>query len=300
MLTLKSMLVALALIAGVGLTLVGCQPAEPTAMPEPVAEPTEAMPEPVIEPTLEVTTSEAMTSPLQGPIWSLVSHGDPMSPTLTLTDTRVTASFDGTTVTGTGGCNNYFASYTVDGDSLTIQPGAGSSMMACDEPVMAQETAYLMLLNGAASFAVEADALTITTADGMVLNYMAEPQMGLDGTSWTLVNFNNGQEAVVGLAEGSAITATFSAGQITGFGGCNNYFADYTVDGDGITIGPAGSTRMACEPPEVMEQEQQYFAALETAATWSINGTRLEMRTAADAMAVLFDQVMTEEAAPTQ
>ena len=41
------------------------------------------------------------------------------------------------------------------------------------------------------------------------------------------------------------------------------------------------TTLRACSEPEgIMEQEQQYLAALQTAATYRIEGERLEMRTA--------------------
>ena len=53
---------------------------------------------------------------------------------------------------------------------------------------------------------------------------------------------------------------------LSGSASCNNYMATYTVDGDGITIGPAASTRMMCADPEgVMEQEMAYLASLTTA-----------------------------------
>ena len=45
----------------------------------------------------------------------------------------------------------------------------------------------------------------------------------------------------------------------------------------------------ACEQPEgIMEQEQEYLTALGTAATYQINGDRLEMRTAEGSIAVNF------------
>ena len=46
-----------------------------------------------------------------------------------------------------------------------------------------------------------------------------------------------------------------------------------------------------------MEQEQQYLAALETADTYSIRGSRLELRTATGALAARFDRVQTAGAA---
>ncbi len=46
---------------------------------------------------------------------------------------------------------------------------------------------------------------------------------------------------------------------------------------------------MACGEPEgVMEQEMQYLAALQTAATYSIEGDIMQLRTAEDALAAQF------------
>ncbi len=45
---------------------------------------------------------------------------------------------------------------------------------------------------------------------------------------------------------------------------------------------------MACAEPEgIMEQEQEFLAALATAATYRIQGNMLEMRTADDALAMM-------------
>ena len=52
----------------------------------------------------------------------------------------------------------------------------------------------------------------------------------------------------------------------------------------------AGLPRRSCSaqsPPGVMEQESEYLAALESAATYRIEGDLLEMRTAADQIAVM-------------
>ncbi|MCJ7661058.1 MAG: META domain-containing protein, partial [Anaerolineales bacterium] len=82
-------------------------------------------------------------------------------------------------------------------------------------------------------------------------------------------------------------------GQLTGNASCNNYFASYETEDDNITIGPAGSTRMACPEPEgIMEQEQQYLAALETAATYKITGLAMEMRTSEGSLVATFKRAV--------
>jgi hypothetical protein len=69
--------------------------------------------------------------------------------------------------------------------------------------------------------------------------------------------------------------------------GCNDYFADYTTDEGAITIGDIGVTfRMCTTPNGVMEQEAEFLAALQSAATYTVEGNFLEMRNAKDAIAV--------------
>ncbi len=91
------------------------------------------------------------------------------------------------------------------------------------------------------------------------------------------------------------VTAVFDAeGRLTGFDGCNDYFTNYTIDGDQISISDAiGSTRMACESDALSEQSQQYYAALVAATTWSVspNGV-LELRDGNGALQVSYTAAM--------
>jgi putative lipoprotein len=68
--------------------------------------------------------------------------------------------------------------------------------------------------------------------------------------------------------------STFSVapdGKVTGSGGCNRFFAQAEVKDDKIKIGKAGATMMACAEA-LMDQERKFFAALEAAATFRIDG----------------------------
>ena len=85
-------------------------------------------------------------------------------------DTVPTLSFgeDGK-LGGAASCNRFFGSYTLSGEGLGI--GAlGASMMACEEPVMAQERAVLDILEGTTGFAIAADgALVLSAGDGRTI-----------------------------------------------------------------------------------------------------------------------------------
>ena len=89
---------------------------------------------------------------------------------------------------------------------------------------------------------------------------------------WVLVGYDDAVNPIV-VEEGTVITAVFSSvdNQMSGSGGCNNYFTTYeSTDDGGLTISPnAGMTMMACE--NLMETESAYIAALDTVTAWSLN-----------------------------
>ncbi len=130
--------------------------------------------------------------------------------------------------------------------------------------------------------------LALFDADGKALATFTQQSADLAGTSWIVTGYNNGQGAVVSVITGVELTADFGAdGTLSGSAGCNRYTATYEVSGTGLKIGPAAATRMACaEPAGVMEQEAQFLQALATAATYRLEGDRLELRTADGALAV--------------
>jgi putative lipoprotein len=75
---------------------------------------------------------------------------------------------DGGKVTGQAPCNRYFASATVKGAEITIgKPGA--TMMACEQRLMNQETAFFDALEKVASFKVENGRLVLKGSDGREL-----------------------------------------------------------------------------------------------------------------------------------
>ena len=70
-------------------------------------------------------------------------------------------------VSGSAGCNNFVASYTVSGSSLSVGPTATTRRM-CGQPagVMEQEKLFLEALGAVAFARQEGDRLDLRTADG--------------------------------------------------------------------------------------------------------------------------------------
>jgi heat shock protein HslJ len=194
-------------------------------------------------------------------------------------------------VSGSAGCNHYGAGFTEAGSTIQISSIA-STQMACVSRIMAQESVFLKALGSARSFRVNGAKLTLKASGGRALvTYEAQSQQ-LAGTSWNVLAYNNGEQGVESVSAATKLTAMFDkAGHLTGFAGCNSYAATYTGTSPKISIAKVSSTRKECAaPPGVMDQEIRYLAALATAATYQIEGSTLELRTATGALAAEFQR----------
>jgi len=242
---------------------------------------------------LAACSTSGSSQDLTGNIW-LLSELNGRAP---ITGTTITAEFDEEgRVAGSSGCNNYSTSYIVDGNQLTFSEPMASTMMACPELLMEQERNYTQALADTAEFEIINDELILKDPNGNELARFDAVDQALEGTSWQVMSYNNGKGGVTSLIIGTEISANFGEdGQLTGNSGCNSYFAEYEADGDNIRIGTAGATEMACiEPEGVMEQEQQYLAALGTAAAHKIQGLSMEMRTSEGSLVATFIRVITQ------
>jgi heat shock protein HslJ len=182
---MKRILPGIALLVLSSLLITGCQPktaapsvasetpvtsappvpsaivsASVAALPAATPQPTETAPE----------QAPSVSLSLEGPAWQLLSYidagGVQKNP---LANTQISATFSNGSLSGNASCNNYFASYQLNGNKLTIG-NAGSTMMACLTPgVMVQETAYLEALQKAASFQINAGQLEIADAQGKTI-----------------------------------------------------------------------------------------------------------------------------------
>jgi heat shock protein HslJ len=202
----------------------------------------------------------------------------------------VTATFssDGM-LSGDSGCNRYSTTYTVAGSTMTVRGPIAATSMACDEPAMRAEQAYLTRLPKAKSYAIDGRVLTIETSGGAPLVYRAlDPDEALAG-DWVVVNYFR-PGAVVSPVAGSELTATFDQGQISGDSGCNQFSGAYRVDGTKIAIGPLASTLRACADPAVDQQASEYLAALELARTFTTAGGNLTLLRDDGGIAVTFQR----------
>ena len=104
-------------------------------------------------------------NPMLDIVWSVTSiGGDPVLP-----QNQVTLSIAADhRVGGSGGCNSYFAAADFSEPPLSFSPVA-STKMACDQPIMEQETHFFAALGATASYELVGDTLKLFDAAGVPL-----------------------------------------------------------------------------------------------------------------------------------
>lgn len=78
-------------------------------------------------------------------------------------------SFMATDINGNSGCNQFFGTYTYADGSIDITTG-GMTMMACEEPLTAMESAFIAALDGVQAASIdEAGQLLLSGSGGDIL-----------------------------------------------------------------------------------------------------------------------------------
>ncbi|MFN8034443.1 MAG: META domain-containing protein [Acidimicrobiia bacterium] len=78
----------------------------------------------------------------------------------------LTATFDGSKISGAAGCNTFSGTYLTEGDTITIGPLASTKRACADPAVDEQERHYLTALGLAHTFGVAGRRLDLFRADG--------------------------------------------------------------------------------------------------------------------------------------
>ena len=119
---------------------------------------------------VSMTPLEAL--PFEGTTWQALFYfttdGGVWNPALP--GAKVTAVFDGKTISGNAGCNDYSATYTRTGDRLQLGPvTATQKTCATPDGVMEQEQGYLKMLQTVGAIQQYPRSVELRTADNMPL-----------------------------------------------------------------------------------------------------------------------------------
>lgn len=93
-----------------------------------------------------------------------------------------------------------------------------------------------------------------------------DPARLLQGAEWVIEDINGG-----GIIDSSRVEIVFySNDRLAGQASCNNYSAEYALTGEALVIGAAISTKKACAPA-LMEQEQRFLDMLQRVQRFKFN-----------------------------
>lgn len=212
---------------------------------------------------------------LVGSAWEMTSVWDgtdlvPANPT-----TIATLEFAGGTATGSTGCNLFQSPYSITSDSITFGDPALTGS-ACNPSYVGQGTAFVQAMQASTRVLLSDDSLELTDAGGATqLRFRPAGELPLEWVTWQLTWYGGGTAPL----EGAPFSLAFRPdGTLGGIAGCNDYSADYSVDGTELEIGPIARTEKACLKPEgVMSQESEYLDTLQQARAFTTTLVGLEL-----------------------
>ena len=100
------------------------------------------------------------TPSIEGPLWELLNIGD------AAVDASASMTLDDGTTAIFGGCNSFFGSYELDGESLTFDDNFTSTLVECEPQVMEDESAYISALGDVATYTVQDSILNLLDDGG--------------------------------------------------------------------------------------------------------------------------------------
>ncbi len=189
-------------------------------------------------------------------------------------------SFDTDSIGASGGCNSMSGAATWANGTLRVTDGSlATTEMACDAPLMDQDTWFAKILTSSPDLTQDGDSLTLVSGSTIIVLTDEEtviPDASLTGTAWTLEAITTG-DTVGTVPAGVRATLEFSDdGTVVANLGCNTGRGDYTANDTTIAFGPLATTRMACEPP-ASDVEQMMSGVLQGEVQFTIDGTSLTL-----------------------
>jgi heat shock protein HslJ len=158
----------------------------------------------------------------------------------------ITLAFAGGSITANAGCNDLFGPYAVTGNVLSAAQ-LGSTAMACDQRLMAQDAWLATFLASAPTWTDDGRTLTLTNGTDTIA--MARPPSGaeaLTATGWKLVLLIS-PGRYVPMDQGVRAWVRFDGSEVAFDTSCNLGGGSAEVTDETITFGALHSTVMACD-----------------------------------------------------
>jgi heat shock protein HslJ len=189
---------------------------------------------------------------------------------------RITLKINGTQVGGSAACNLYGGTIQINGSSIVIS-ALSMTEMACDEPRMASEAAYLAALPRVTTAARNGDSLVLTGPQVELRFGLVPPvaNANLAGTTWILESLISGE--AVSSTIGERVTLEFSGdGRIAASTGCRSVTGSYEVAEGQVQVSLDPYDLIGCAA-ELEQQDRHILDVLTHGFGVSVSGDRLTL-----------------------
>lgn len=235
--------------------------------------------------TTVADTSAPGPGSLAGTRWvgSAMFLGSAPAPLVPRGEPTLDFSDDGRTFGGSTGCNSFGGEYQAEGG--TIEFGQmNMTEMACEEPLMRQETHVFDIFAQASIVTLEDGVLTIGRLGGSSLQFIeravAFPDVELTGTQWIADTILRGSTASTLVPETEVtLFVDAAASEARGSMGCNDYVASVEPSRDQLTFGAMSVTERGCAGEGIMDQEAFVLSVFTGELRVEISGDRLTLTT---------------------
>jgi heat shock protein HslJ len=190
---------------------------------------------------------------------------------------QVRLTFEATRIGASAGCNQMSGEYEVADGALKVGTLAMTEM-ACEEPLMSQDTWLSGFLDGATTTLDETtltlakDGTTLTLQDESVVN----PDQPLEGTRWVVTSVM-ANDAVSSVPDSAQASLVFDASSVAVETGCNSGSGGYQAEDGQMTFGPIATTMKMCVDEGIGALEQSVLAVLQGEVLSEVDGNTLTL-----------------------
>jgi heat shock protein HslJ len=207
--------------------------------------------------------------------WQLQAGTNQGQPIPIVAGSRITLKVDGTQVGGIA-CNHYGGTIQVNGASIVIS-ALSMTEMACQEPLMTSEAAYLAALPLVTEAERDGNSLVLSGPQ-VELRYGRVAELAnseLVGTTWTLESLISGE--AVSSTLGEQVTLTLNGdGTITASTGCREVSGQYTIADEQVQVTLDPYDTIGCAAP-LEAQDAHVLEVISDGFAVSIDGDRLTL-----------------------
>jgi heat shock protein HslJ len=199
---------------------------------------------------------------------------DETSPYLSFTD----VDSQDAALAGSTGCNSFSGPVEVGDDGSFEAGNLMTTLAGCPDDLGTQEGLILSHMSNADTWTVNGDTGSLSSS-GVVVLALRRIDTSLAGSFWMVASINNQSGGVQSILADTEPTLGFQTdGLLFGTTGCNDLTGVYNFKDLSIEIREIDVNRGFCQTPDgVMNQEQNMVAVLESAATYTITGSSLNL-----------------------